>query len=403
MAAIDSFRDGEPIAPRQLWIVEASLLGALLLTGTLVLWTQERTSGLLFLVGAAIGWTLYRSSFGFASAYRNLIRHRAVGAIVAQLLLIGLTTILFAPLLANGEFFGQKLRGATAPIALSGAFGALLFGIGMQLGGACGCGTLFSLGGGRLASLITLIAFGLGAFVATWTRTWFANWYSRPPIVLGESWGWTNAVLFQLLILGGLALVLRRWVGRPEAAVSTEPHSPVSITQRLLRQPWSWTTGAVLLAVMSVLVLILSGQPWRLTWGFLLATAKALTLVGFDVSVVPFWASKGAQKSLAAGVWADSSFLTSAGLILGAALAAAIAGGWKPVWKLPARAIIAHLFGGLLMGYGAFIAAGCNVNAFLGGLASTSLHGWMWIASALIGTVIGLKLPPLFQLDAASG
>ena len=30
------------------------------------------------------------------------------------------------------------------------------------------------------------------------------------------------------------------------------------------------------------------------------------------------------------------------------------------------------------MGYGARIAFGCNIGAYFGGIASFSLHGWLW-------------------------
>ena len=50
------------------------------------------------------------------------------------------------------------------------------------------------------------------------------------------------------------------------------------------------------------------------------------------------------------------------------------------------------------MGYGARIAFGCNIGAFFSGVASTSLHGWLWIATALAGTWIGIHLRPWFGL-----
>jgi hypothetical protein len=50
------------------------------------------------------------------------------------------------------------------------------------------------------------------------------------------------------------------------------------------------------------------------------------------------------------------------------------------------------------MGYGARIAYGCNIGAYFDGIASFSLHGWLWGAVALVGTAIGLKLRPLFGL-----
>jgi hypothetical protein len=61
--------------------------------------------------------------------------------------------------------------------------------------------------------------------------------------------------------------------------------------------------------------------------------------------------------------------------------------------------LLAAILGGLLMGYGARLAFGCNIGAFFSGVASFSLHGWLWIVFALLGTWIGVKLRPLFGLS----
>lgn len=52
----------------------------------------------------------------------------------------------------------------------------------------------------------------------------------------------------------------------------------------------------------------------------------------------------------------------------------------------------------LLPGYGARFAWGCNIGAFFSGVASGSLHGWLWIAAALAGNQAGIRLRPWFSL-----
>ncbi|NEC75788.1 YeeE/YedE thiosulfate transporter family protein, partial [Streptomyces rochei] len=59
---------------------------------------------------------------------------------------------------------------------------------------------------------------------------------------------------------------------------------------------------------------------------------------------------------------------------------------------------LAAVLGGVLMGIGARLAGGCNIGAYLAGIASGSLSGWLWGAFALAGTWVGLKLRPLFGL-----
>src|SRR3546814_4143590 len=104
--------------------------------------------GWLFLLGGALGLVLYHASFGFASSWRAFLVERRGAGLRAQMLMLGLATLLFFPLLDGGTAFGQGLVGAVAPVGLSVAVGAGLFGIGMQLAGGCASGTLYTVGGG---------------------------------------------------------------------------------------------------------------------------------------------------------------------------------------------------------------------------------------------------------------
>ena len=47
--------------------------------------------------------------------------------------------------------------------------------------------------------------------------------------------------------------------------------------------------------------------------------------------------------------------------------------------------------GGLLLGYGARIAYGCNIGAYFSGIASGSAHGWLWLVAAFTGSSIGTR------------
>ena len=60
--------------------------------------------------------------------------------------------------------------------------------------------------------------------------------------------------------------------------------------------------------------------------------------------------------------------------------------------------IVASVIGGLLLGYGARISYGCNIGAFFSGIASGSLHGWLWIFCALPGNWIGIAFRSLFGM-----
>jgi hypothetical protein len=144
--------------------------------------------------------------------------------------------------------------------------------------------------------------------------------------------------------------------------------------------------------------MIVAGYPWSITWAFTLAGAKLARFVGWDPTGVWFWTGGFTQKALSSGILADDTMVMNIGIVLGALIAAGLAGRYAPRFRVPLRSLAAAIIGGLLMGYGARIAFGCNIGAFFSGIASTSLHGWLWIAAALPGTWIGIKLRPAFGM-----
>lgn len=388
-----------PFRPHRLIIAIAL---ALFTVGAITLNRYGWQQSLLFLIGGLLGLTLYHSSFGFASAYRKLLVHRDARGAIAQIIMLAIATVLFAPTLAAGTVLGQQVRGAVSPVGVQGAIGAFLFGIGMQLGGACGCGTLYTVGSGSLTLLVTLVTFCIGAFGASLTRQLWVNLPALPAISLADNLGWFWAVVLQLTIFAALFVTLQRIFPSAKALsspplTSSPPLFPSSLTQ-LIYGPWSLLTGAIALSLLNWLTLILSGQPWRITWGFALWAAEIASFLGWDSTSSPFWKTANAQAALTNGVFADVSSVMNGGIVLGSLLAAGLAGRWVPTFGPSKQILAAAILGGLLMGYSAFLAYGCNVSGFFGAIASTSLHGWLWIVAALLGTAIGVRLRPLFRL-----
>jgi len=98
------------------------------------------------------------------------------------------------------------------------------------------------------------------------------------------------------------------------------------------------------------------------------------------------------MAALKGGFWAHGGSIINLGLIVGAFLSAAAASQFK-IKKIKAgRQVVAALLGGLLMGYGARLAFGCNIGAYFSAIASMSLHGWVFGIFILVGAFIGSKL-----------
>jgi len=368
-------------------------LSALLSLG-LVIEGREPRLAILLVLGALCGVTLYHAAFGFTAAYRRLLFNQDGTGARAQLVMLGTVTCMFAPVLAAGSFLGSPVVGASAPVGWQVAIGAFVFGIGMQLGNGCGSGTLYSLGGGSTRMAATLVAFCAGGFAAS---LHMAAWQELPDageVVLGELLGWPGAVAIQLVALASLYALIRAW----ERSSDSSSPATAPIVFRQLSGPWPLLAGAVILALLNFATLSVAGHPWSITWGMTLWAAKVALALGWDPSSTPFWRGEFQHQALDAGVLDDVTSVMDIGIVLGAFVAAALAGRLAPSLRLSKRSLVAALIGGLTMGYGARLAYGCNIGAFFSGIASTSLHGWLWIAAALPGNWIGARLRPRFGL-----
>jgi hypothetical protein len=102
--------------------------------------------GALYLLGGALGITLYHALFGFTSAWRIFISDRRGVGLRAQMIMLAIAVVLFFPSLAAGTLFGQPVHGEYGAVGIGMLTGAFLFGLGMQLGGGCASGTLYSAG-----------------------------------------------------------------------------------------------------------------------------------------------------------------------------------------------------------------------------------------------------------------
>ena len=351
---------------------------------------------LLFLVGVSAGLVLYHAAFGFTSAWREFIAHGRGGGVRAQMLMLAVTTTVFVPVLAQGNVFGMAVRGSVAPAGVPVIAGAFLFGIGMQLGGGCASGTLFSAGGGSIRMFATLAAFIGGSVLGIRYASIWEHAPSLPPMSLLGEFGAAPALLISLLAflsVTGVSIFvekLRRGRLEPDRAGGG---------WRALNGPWTLAAGGVGLAVVNVATLLIAGRPWGVTAAFALWGSKLLMASGVDVASWAYWMPAARAADLHGSVMNDVTSVMDIGIMLGALAAAALAGRFRPVWRVPGRSLAAAIVGGVLLGYGARIAYGCNIGAYFSGVASTSLHGWLWLVAAFSGSVLGTKLRPAFGLS----
>lgn len=371
----------------------------LILVGALyLLQVVDARQAALYIVGALLGVALYHAAFGFTSAWRVFIADGRGAGLRAQMIMLAVGVALFFPALAAGTLFGTPVSGLVSPAGTSVVIGAFIFGIGMQLGGGCASGTLYTVGGGSTRMLVTLLFFIIGSVIATAHMPWWTSLPQLKPISLVTELGLMPALLLNFAVFAAIAgitvIVEKRRHGR-----LVNPSTSAARRASWMVGPWPLVAGAIALVVLNFATLALAGRPWGVTSAFALWGAKAASAIGIDVASWTYWSTKANAAALAAPLSKDVTTVMDIGIVLGAMLAAALAGRYAPVWRLPLRSLVAAVVGGLMLGYGARLAYGCNIGAYFSGIISGSLHGWLWLVFAFAGNVLGTRLRPLFGLE----
>jgi hypothetical protein len=321
------------------------------------------------LLGAVFAWT----GFGFAGGFRALLLQRDARAVSASLLIPAVAALAIIPLGTDDPGRGRFVVGIGPMLLL----GAVLFGVGMQLANGCGSGTLAAAGQGSLRMWVALPCFCAGGVLGTLVLPSAMHWPELPPIDLPGRFGALGGLGATLGLLAVAALLLLRLGGWP---------SPVQLR------------AAALIGALAGMLFLVSGQPWGVTTGLTLLGAKAAAAVGFDMLATTYWGWQGPREALAMPLLASHSALADVGLVLGAWLLASATGQLRLGATLQLRPALGAALGGVVMGVGARLSSGCNIGAFVGGVSSGSLHGFVWLLAVLPGCRLGVALRPGFGM-----
>ncbi len=346
----------------------------------LVLLDHQPASAALVVGGFGLGIAFLKAEFSYTASWRRFLTRGEAGGLLGGLIVIAICALAVVPVAALSPRFG----GAIAPLGPSLVIGAFVFGIGMQLANGCGSGTLYTVGGGSGRMLVTLLFFVVGSVFGSLSLPAFLSLGGVDPVLASDylgAWGGLAATLVSIAIAAALIIAVAKRRG-----ANFMPSR-------------NYLVGGAVIGLLCVGVFAAGGHPWSVTFGYTVWGAKAATALGFDLSQSAFWQWPGPKHALAESVLSDTSSLTDFGMLFGAMAAAAATKPFAAVPWPPVKSLLAAGVGGLLMGWGARLGFGCNIGAFVGGVASGSLHGWIWFLAALPGCLIGIRLRPLFGLS----
>lgn len=367
-----------PDATRRL---DLGVFGLAVIASAWIAWLMLRNGGVasagLFATALALGWVFVRAEFGYTAGFRHLLRTGNGSPLVVGVIVAAVAALAVVPLTAlRPGYFG-----ANVAVSLPLILGAALFGLGMQLANGCGSGTLYAAGSLSRRLLIALPCFCIGGVLGSLLLPPLLDLPDLGALSLGDLLGPWRGLLATELVIAAFALILWRGRGRPD---------PTGVI------------AALFIGGLAAMAFLLSGQTWGITSGLTLWGAKAVSLLGFDLTRTPYWSWDGNRQALTEPLLNHVSAMMDVGMLLGAMLAAACHGSLRHRTSIGARGAFGAVIGGLLMGIGARLSSGCNIGAFIGGLSSGSAHGLVWFVAALPGCWLGMRLRPWFGLDRPS-
>lgn len=388
-------------------------------------YTKDYKLALHLTIGLTIGYVMVRSRFGFAGAIRRIYITGDSSLTKALMFLFSITLLATAAIhygaYVNGAdvFYRAVESGAAVipgsdyvePANLATILGGILFGIGMMFGGGCASGTLTDAGEGEGRGLIVLFFFSTGALwgahdMPWWTQSIFFDVHKQ--LYLPDVFGFVGTIALSLLGYLAIYIIAKKYEAkrRKENTLQVleydqwEKELPEPAEYKFFSKEtyhkffvkrWSYYTGAVFIMIMFVTILVTTGTSWGVTAVFAHWAAWFYEALGI-VDVSNWGWFSGRMDAINGGFFNHPGSMRNFGIIMGAVIAPLLAGHFSFKKNFKLRDILYYAIGGLMMGYGARIALGCNVGALYSGLSNMSLSGWVFLPSLTIGGILGVKL-----------
>lgn len=375
------------------------------------------------LVGLAFGVFLQKARFCFVSAFRDFVAFkdtRVLKGVLAGVFVL----LIFWSVQATFGFF----RGFWTPAwGLGSLIGGIVFGVGMTMAGGCASGTLYRAGQGYIQFWIVLVFMFVGYILFAFTFPVFeVHYFGRlnpfegttlylhfpwSPAVTGVLAALVGLVAYAYMIgrsalpdepgggtktgttvssgitqspavIGPIAEGLRRVIGGTIAHVRGWVSDDRSIGKRL-RDPWDARTAGVGMALVAAVWFWVHGH-WAITGAEAQWAGWILHQGGIDVSGVAYW---GSVLFVDTDISITVDMIMIATLIVGSFVAASLSGDFRI--RTPRRKRLPnYVVGGLLMGVGSRLAAGCNIANLFSGIALLSIHSFL----AGLGIIIGVYI-----------
>jgi len=143
-----------------------------------------------------------------------------------------------------------------------------------------------------------------------------------------------------------------------------------------------------LAGILSAVYFGITHTVWAVTGEFTRLGGHILEFMGVDVSD---WAYFGLVH-MDGTTWTRTDGWIVWGMFIGALITILLSSNFKIRKPRQKRRYVQGFVGGIIAGFGARLALGCNLAAFFTGVPQFSLHAWIFIVATGAGTYLGAKL-----------
>lgn len=384
---------------------------------------QDAKLAMHLLAGVTMGYVLSRARFGFAGGIKRIMV-RGEGSLTKALLVTFAVTmfVMFGLqwLSAQGgavpEFMaaeGEAIIPGTQNVEFANIatiIGGFLFGVGMIFSGGCASGTLTDMGEGEGRAWLTIVFFVLASVPGELARNVVdstALGAIGVQTYLPTIFGFFGALLVSLAGLGLIYFITIKYENKRQLEGTyadpkgdwedfEQPIAEDDLTvtplmkayHKLFVERWTFMKGGLFVAFTWLFILLTQNKAWGVTSPFSKMGVYVLNLFGMNFSN-PKLAEL--QSEVAGGLMLDGGTIRNFGLIIGATVAFLLAGRFTLNFKLTLKDSAYFIVGGLLMGFGARFAKGCNAGALYSAISTFSVSGWIFLVSMALGGGFALK------------
>uniref|UniRef100_A0A7C3MGN4 YeeE/YedE family protein n=1 Tax=Dictyoglomus thermophilum TaxID=14 RepID=A0A7C3MGN4_DICTH len=300
------------------------------------------------LVGILFGVVLQRSRMCFNSAFRDVKFSKDNYLLKMAALAILVETIGFH-LVASLGFI--KLNPLPF-IPLAQIVGGFLFGMGMVLAGGCASGVTYRIGEGYITSILAGLSFGITASAVRGGKLNFVNsWFGKPITVNLQDPGIYNAVDGKVNPTLATLLGINPWIIAIIWAIILAIYIWGTKTTERQTTGLNYITGGIALGIVGII-------------GYLSQKTYALGITGGWINLLRATTTETSYN------WIGMEVL---GIIVGAFISTLAYKEFKLRVPKDPKTYVQVIAGGILMGFGAGVAAGCNIGHVLSGLPHLAL------------------------------